>query len=107
MKQPSAARSVDSEVRSVLARAGLLVLTIAALFTDDVTAALARGRHCLVLTQWTEHLDRLVAALSERAQEPLVLRGGMGVKARAAALARLEPQPDGPPLLGSARNGRP
>jgi superfamily II DNA or RNA helicase len=53
----------------------------------------------LVLTQWTEHLDRLVAALSERGQEPVVLRGGMGVKARAAALARLEPQPDGPPLL--------
>jgi superfamily II DNA or RNA helicase len=67
--------------------------------TDDVAAALARGRHCLVLTQWTEHLDRLVAALTERGQEPVVLRGGMGAKARAAARARLEPQPDGPPLL--------
>jgi superfamily II DNA or RNA helicase len=68
-------------------------------FTDDVAAALTRGRHCLVLTQWTEHLDRLVAALTDRGQEPVVLRGGMGVKARAAALARLEPQPGGPPLL--------
>jgi superfamily II DNA or RNA helicase len=67
--------------------------------TDDVAAALARGRHCLVLTQWTEHLDRLVAALTVRGQEPVVLRGGMAAKARAAALARLEPQPDGPPLL--------
>jgi superfamily II DNA or RNA helicase len=66
---------------------------------DDVVAALARGRHCLVLTQWTEHLDRLVAALEERGHEPVVLRGGMGAKARAAALARLEPQPGGPPLL--------
>jgi hypothetical protein len=28
--------------------------------TDDVVAALASRRHCLVLTQWTEHLDRLV-----------------------------------------------
>src|SRR3954471_23704014 len=34
--------------------------------TDDVVAALARGRHCLVLTQWTEHLNRLAAVLTER-----------------------------------------
>ena len=27
----------------------------------DVTAALQRGRHCLVLTQWTAHLDALAA----------------------------------------------
>lgn len=66
---------------------------------DDVFAALARGRHCLVLTQWTEHLDRLATALAERGHEPVVLRGGMGAKSRAAALARLDPQPEGPPLL--------
>jgi superfamily II DNA or RNA helicase len=70
--------------------------------TDDVGAALARGRHCLVLTQWTQHLDRLAAALSERGHEPVVLRGGMGAKSRAAALTRLEPRPDGPPLLAVA-----
>ncbi len=70
--------------------------------TDDVVAALARGRHCLVLTQWTEHLDRLVTALSERGLEPVVPRGGMGAKARAAALARLVPQRDGRPLLAVA-----
>ncbi|SNR92539.1 DEAD/DEAH box helicase [Blastococcus mobilis] len=52
-----------------------------------------------MLTQWTEHLDRLVAGLNERGHEPVVLRGGMGAKSRAAALARLEPRPDGPPLL--------
>jgi superfamily II DNA or RNA helicase len=66
---------------------------------DDVTAALARGRHCLILTQWTAHLDRLVAALNERGHDPVVLRGGLGAKARAEALARLEPRSDGPPLL--------
>jgi superfamily II DNA or RNA helicase len=66
---------------------------------DDVAAALARGRHCLVLTQWTEHVDRLVTALSKREHEPVVLRGGMGAKARTAALARLSPQPEAPPLL--------
>lgn len=31
--------------------------------------------------------------------DPVVLRGGMGVKARRTALDRLTPLPDGPPLL--------
>src|SRR4051812_14624817 len=59
----------------------------------DVVAALTDGRHCLVLTQWTDHLDRLTAALRERGHDPVVLRGGgMGARARAAALARLQPR---------------
>jgi superfamily II DNA or RNA helicase len=70
--------------------------------TDDVVQALDRGRHCLVLTQWTARVDRLAAALRERGHDPVVLRGGMGAKARTAALARLEPQPGGPPLLAVA-----
>jgi superfamily II DNA or RNA helicase len=65
----------------------------------DVTAALARGRNCLVLTNWTAHLDKLADALRATGHDPVTLRGGMGVKARAAALARLRPQPNGPPLL--------
>jgi superfamily II DNA or RNA helicase len=65
----------------------------------DVAEALARGRHCLVLTQWTGHLDRLAHALRDGRRDPVVLRGGMGAKARAAALTRLRPEPDGPPLL--------
>src|SRR3954447_3200168 len=68
----------------------------------DVVAALTNGRHCLVLTEWTDHLDHLSAALRERGHDPVVLRGGMGAKARAAALARLQPRPDGPPLLAVA-----
>jgi len=32
----------------------------------------------------------------------VVLRGGMGAKSRAAALTRLKPRPDGPPLLAVA-----
>jgi len=70
--------------------------------TDDVVKALDRGRHCLVLTQWTAHVYRLAAALRESGHDPVVLRGGMGAKARTAALARLEPQPGGPPLLAVA-----
>ena len=65
----------------------------------DVAEALARGRHCLVLTQWTRHLDRLARALRDGGREPVILRGGMGAKARAAALLRLQPEPEGPPLL--------
>jgi superfamily II DNA or RNA helicase len=66
---------------------------------DDVAEALARGRHCLVLTQWLGHLDQLAGALRDQGHDPVVLRGGMGAKARAAALARLEPDPAEQPLL--------
>jgi len=67
--------------------------------TSDVAEALTRGRHCLVLTQWTAHLDRLARALRDAGHDPVVLRGGMGAKARAAALTRLQAEPGGPPLL--------
>jgi superfamily II DNA or RNA helicase len=66
---------------------------------DDVLTALHSGRHCLVLTQWTKHLEQLAAALAEAGHDPVVLRGGMGVKVRAAALARLDMKPDIGPLL--------
>jgi superfamily II DNA or RNA helicase len=65
----------------------------------DVMHALQSGRHCLVLTQWTRHLERLVAALTEAGHDPVVLRGGMGAKARDAALARLDPKTSSEPLL--------
>jgi superfamily II DNA or RNA helicase len=68
----------------------------------DVGAALSQGRNCLVLTNWTAHLDNLVDALRATGYDPVILRGGMGAKARAAALARLQPQPGGPPLLAVA-----
>jgi hypothetical protein len=64
-----------------------------------VTAALSQGRNCVVLTNWTAHLDRLADALRATGHDPIILRGGMGAKARAAALARLQPQPGGAPLL--------
>ena len=66
---------------------------------EDVRAALEQGRHCLVLTQWTTHLDRLADALRERGYDPVVLRGGIGAKARAAALTRLQPGAAGPLLV--------
>jgi superfamily II DNA or RNA helicase len=70
--------------------------------TADVHAALARGRNCLVLTNWTAHLDTLASTLRGLGHDPVILRGGMGAKDRTAALARLQPQPGGPPLLAVA-----
>ncbi len=69
---------------------------------DDILDALTRGRNCLVLTRWTTHLERLDAALREHGHDPVVLRGGMGAKARSAALARLTNPLGGQPLLAVA-----
>src|ERR1700728_1727421 len=68
----------------------------------DVTMALAQGRNCLVLTNWTGHLEKMASALRELGHDPVILRGGMGAKIRAAAIARLTRQPDRPPLLALA-----
>ena len=56
----------------------------------DVAHAVDAGRNCLVLSQWTAHLDRLVKALEARGHKPLVLQGGMGKKARAQVVEQLE-----------------
>jgi len=65
----------------------------------DVVAALQRGRHCMILTQWREHVDDFHRALHGKGSDPVILRGGMGAKARAAALERLDPERGGAPLL--------
>jgi superfamily II DNA or RNA helicase len=65
----------------------------------DVSAALGRGRHCMVLTLWIAHLQKLAERFQTMGCDPVVLRGGMGAKSRSSALARLQPQPGSPPLL--------
>jgi superfamily II DNA or RNA helicase len=65
----------------------------------DVSAALARGRHCLVLTLWIAHLQQLAEGLQAMGHDPVLLRGGMGAKSPTSVLARLQPEPGGPPLL--------
>jgi superfamily II DNA/RNA helicase len=65
----------------------------------DVTAALDRGRHCLILTQWTAHVEAFTDALQGKGFDPVVLRGGMGAKARKSALTRLTPDEGETPLL--------
>ena len=64
----------------------------------DVLAALARGRHCLVLTQWTAHVAVLADLLRAAGHDPVVLRGGTGAGQRRDALERLRPD-DGPLLV--------
>ena len=68
----------------------------------DVPTAITKGRNCLVLTNWTGHLETIADALRALGHDPVILKGGMGAKDRAAALARLTPQPGGPPLLAVA-----
>ena len=60
----------------------------------DVHDASASGRTCLVLTQRTEHIDAIVAGLTGLGDAALVLKGGLGKKARAAvsdAIAARDP----------------
>ncbi len=69
--------------------------------TADVAAALARGRNCLVLTNWTAHLQKLADSLRDMGHDPVVLRGGMGAKSRAAALDGCSPSPAARPCSSS------
>ncbi len=55
----------------------------------NVASAVQAGRNCLVLSQWTEHVDRLVEGLKRRGHQPLVLQGGLGKKARALVVEQL------------------
>ena len=65
----------------------------------DVLQALSRGRHCVVLTQWTEHVQRLADALRAHHLHPAVLSGRTGARDRKQTISQLLPSPDGPPLL--------
>ena len=58
----------------------------------DVAAAIEVQRNCLVLTQWTEHLESLSGELHRHGIEAIMMRGGMGKKARASASAEIRAQ---------------
>jgi superfamily II DNA or RNA helicase len=61
----------------------------------DVHDAVSAGRTCLVLTQRTDHIDAIVARLNALGDAPLVLRGGLGSKARAAVANAITSRPPG------------
>jgi superfamily II DNA or RNA helicase len=61
----------------------------------DIHDAVLAGRTCLVLTQRTDHIEAIVARLATLGDAALVLRGGLGKKARAAVTEAIESRPDG------------
>lgn len=68
----------------------------------DIVAAAGRGRNCLVLTRWTEHLDSITAALRARGAQSLVLHGRLGKKARGEVISALAgAAPDGGLILAA------
>jgi superfamily II DNA or RNA helicase len=66
---------------------------------DDVAAALARGRNCLVLTRRVAHVDALAAVLGARGHQALVLQGSMSTTDRRAVVDRLSDAKTGDGLL--------
>lgn len=70
-----------------------------AAIVDDVQDALRRGRHCLILTSRTAHMEILADGLQEAGHSPVTLHGKLGAKARRAAIDSLTVTDNGPPLL--------
>jgi superfamily II DNA or RNA helicase len=70
-----------------------------ALVCDDVLAALAEGRRCLVLSQWKQHCNALAQRLQSHGVPPLMLEGGLGKRARATLLDQIENTPADEPLI--------
>jgi superfamily II DNA or RNA helicase len=66
---------------------------------DDVCAALARRRNCLVLTRRTAHLETLVTMLAARGHHAVVFRGGISTAARREAMNRLRTAEPGDGIL--------
>jgi superfamily II DNA or RNA helicase len=56
---------------------------------DDLTAALHRGRNCLVLTRRVAHVDTLASMLAAHGHKALILQGGMSAADRRAAVHHL------------------
>ncbi len=71
----------------------------AALVCDDVIDALDENRRCLVLSQWKQHCQALADGLRARGASPLVLEGGLGKRARAAIIERIESTRADEPLV--------
>jgi superfamily II DNA or RNA helicase len=59
----------------------------------DISAALRRDRHCLVLTNRRAHLDLLADRLRADGHAPALLHGGLSAKARRQTIVSLAPAP--------------
>lgn len=69
------------------------------LVCDDVLAAVARGRRCLVLSEWKEHVGKLSQCLRDSGKEPLVLDGGLRKKDRDAIFESIRGAPPDKELI--------
>ncbi len=66
----------------------------------EIKQAVAQGRKVLVLTERTEHLDAILAAMNNQTPQPFVLHGRMSKKQRATLVAALDALPaDAPRVL--------
>jgi len=71
----------------------------------DVKVAVGEGRNCLVLAQWTEHVEAIAAGLRKIGLDPHVLYGGMAKKQRAEVIKKLGQGTTGGGLLLVATGG--
>jgi len=62
---------------------------------DDVVRCHKEGRHCLVLTERTSHVEILADMLKRHIQDVIVLTGGAGAKDKKAALSKIVETPTG------------
>jgi len=69
------------------------------MIVTDVLEAVADGRAPLVLTERTEHLERMQELLASRVENLVVLRGRMGAGERRAVAASLKSIPDHSPRV--------
>jgi superfamily II DNA or RNA helicase len=65
----------------------------------EVSGAFGQGRKVLVLSERTEHLDAIKAALDSQVPAPMVLHGRMSKKQRAAIIAQLDALPSDAPRI--------
>ena len=61
--------------------------------SGEIEHAFSQGRKVLVLTERTDHLDAIAAALDGKIPPPFVLHGRMSRKQRAALIGQLEALP--------------
>ncbi len=69
------------------------------MITSDVLEALAQGRNPVVITERTDHLERLSAHLNPHVRHLVALRGGMGTRQRRDVDARLKEMPADEPRV--------
>lgn len=65
----------------------------------EVKRAYGQGRKVLMLTERTEHLDAIMAALVDQVPTPFMLHGRLSKKQRAAIIAELDALPSDAPRI--------